>query len=117
MLKKIIYIVIIFIVLSVGFNLVLQITQAIRSGDRLSQATDRVYELQNHNKELKQKLVEVQSPEFIEAQARDKLGLSKKGETVVIIPEQTIKMVLGASSSAQIVRLSNWLGWWKVFFH
>ena len=116
MLKKLIYGIIIIVVLVIAYSLVVQITQAIKSGERLSQATDAVYQLQGKNKELKKKLSEIQSPQFIEQQARDKLGLSKKGETVVIIPDQTIKMLLGASSSAQIIRFPNPLGWWKVFF-
>ena len=116
MIRKIIYGVVILIVLIIAYNLVVQIIQVIKSGERLSEATEQVYKLQVKNKELKKKLTEIQSPEFIEQEARDKLGLSKKGETVVIIPENTLKLVIDASNSAQIVRFPNWLGWWKVFF-
>lgn len=116
MLKKLIYGVLILIALIIAYNLLRQIIQAVKSSDRLSEATEAVYKLQAKNKELKKKLVESQSEDFIESQARDKLGLSKKGETVVIIPEQTIKMVLGTSSSAQITKLPNPLGWFKLFF-
>ena len=117
MLKKLIYGMIIIVALVIAYNLLMQITQALRSGERLSQATEQVIKQQNKNKELKKKLVEVQALDFIEQVARDKLGLSKKGETVVIIPENTLNLVLGASSSAQLARLSNWLGWLKVFWH
>ncbi len=116
MLKKVIYGVTILIVLIIAYNLIVQITQAVKSGERLSAATDVLYKLQSDNKELKKKLTQIQSQDFIEQEARDKLGLSKKGEILVIIPDQTIKMVLGASSSAQIARLPNPLGWLKVFF-
>ena len=116
MFRKVIYGAILAVVLIIAYNLVLQIVQAIKSGERLSEATDAVFQLQNQNKQLKKKLTQTQSSDFIESQARDKLGLSKKGETVVIIPDQIIKMVLGASSSAQPLRLPNWLGWLKVFF-
>ena len=77
--------------------------------------SQQLYKLQNENKELKKKLARIKALDFIEAEARDKLGLSKKGETVVIIPEDKLKLVMGASQSAQI-RLPNWLGWLKVFF-
>jgi len=116
MLKKIIYGVAILIVLFITYNLVRQITQAVKSGERLSEATEEVFKLQLKNKELKKKLSQIQSADYIEQQARDKLGLSKKGETVVIIPEDKLKLVLEASQSAQIIRLPNWLGWLKVFF-
>lgn len=88
---------------------------AIKSGERLSDSVNAVYKLEIKNKELKKRLAEVQSPDFIEKEVRNKLGLSKKGETVVVIPEDKLKLILGASTSAQI-RLPNWLGWLKVFF-
>ncbi len=116
MFRKVIYGVILTVVLIIAYNLILQITQAIKSGERLSEASDVVFQLQNQNKQLKKRLTNIQSSDFIESQARDKLGLSKKGETVVIIPDQILKMVLGASSSAQTPRLPNPLGWFKVFF-
>lgn len=116
MIKKATYAGIILIVGIVGYNLISQITQALKSTERLSDATEVVYNLQERNKELKSKLTEIQTPEFVEKIARDKLGLSKKGETIVIIPDQTIKMVLGASNSAQVVRLPNPLGWLRLFW-
>lgn len=116
MLKKIILATIIIVVLLVFYNLLRQINEAVKSGERLSEAADTVYRLEAKNRELKQKLSQIQSSQFIEEQARNKLGLSKSGETVVIIPDEKLKSVLGATSSAQTVRLPNWLGWWKVFF-
>lgn len=89
---------------------------ATKSGDRLSEAADTVYKLETRNKELKKQLTQTQSSDFIEQQARDKLGLSKKGETLFIIPEDKLKMVLEASQSAAEVRLPNWLGWLRVFW-
>ncbi len=40
----------------------------------------------------------------------------QKGETVVVIPDEKITSVLGTSQLAAVVRLPNWLGWWRVFF-
>ena len=97
--------------------MVSQILEAAKSGERLSKAADEVFQLENKNKELKKELVDSQSPQFIEERARNKLGLGKIGETLVIIPDEKIKQILGASHSAAIARLPNWLGWWKVFFH
>lgn len=115
MTKKIIIGIIILIVLFLAYKLFSQILYALKSEDRLTQAAEVVYELENKNKQLQKKLSEAQSPKFIESQARNKLGLSKKGETIVIIPEDTLKLVLGTSQSAQL-RLPNWLGWLKVFY-
>lgn len=116
MIKKIIPIAIICLVLIIAYNLLVQIKEAVTSQERLSAQAEAVYELEQKNKQLQNKLSQIQSNEFVEEQARNKLSLSKTGETVVIISEDTLKLVMGASASAQIQRLPNWLGWWKVFF-
>ncbi|MBI2330018.1 septum formation initiator family protein [Candidatus Daviesbacteria bacterium] len=116
MVKKVILGLIILIIVLVTYNLITQIKEAVKSGDRLSQSAEEVYKLEAENKALKKKLAEAQSPEFIEGEIRNKLGFAKKGETVVVIPEDKLKLVLGATQSAQI-RLPNWLGWVKVFFN
>lgn len=115
MIKKIVLILIVLVCLVVAYSLIKQIIEATKSGERLAKATDEVYRLEKKNKELKQKISQVQSSEFLEAEIRNRLGLAKKGETIVIIPEDKLKLVLGATQSAQI-RLPNWLGWIKVFF-
>lgn len=115
MLKKIVFGLVIFVILVVVFNLVTQIFESTKSGERLSQAAENVYKLEGKNKQLKEKLSRVQTYQFLEEALRNKLGLAKPGETVVVIPEEKLKSVLGASQSAQI-RLPNWLGWLKVFF-
>lgn len=113
--RKIKVILVILVVLLVVYNLINQILGAFKSSDRLSSAVEKVYSLEAKNKELKGKLAQIKSPAFIEQQARDKLGLSKPGETVVIIPEQKLKEILGISQSAQI-RFPNWKGWLKLFW-
>lgn len=116
MFRKVIISAIIVIVLVIAFNLVTQITNSVKSGERLSTQAEIVYKLEAKNRELKKKLTQIQTPDFIEEQARNKLGLGKPGETMVIIPDEKLKQVLGASNSTQTARLPNWLGWWRVFF-
>lgn len=115
MAKRIILGIIVLIIVFVAYNLINQIISATKSGERLSQAADAVYQLENTNKALRNKLSQVQSPEFMESEIRNKLGLAKKGETLVVITEDKLKSVLGVSQIAQI-RLPNWQGWLKVFF-
>src|SRR5437660_2182099 len=60
-----------------AFNLLKQITDALKSGERLSSQAEAVYNLEAKNKVLKKKLSQIQAPEFIEETARNKLGLGK----------------------------------------
>lgn len=115
MVNKFVVVIILIIGLVAGYNLISQIIQATKSGERLSEAADAVYRLEIKNKELKNKLENIQSPQFIEEEVRNKLGFGKAGETMVIIPDEKIKQILGASESAAI-RLPNWLGWLRLFF-
>lgn len=113
--KKISLIVFLLVALLIAYHLVFQIKEAVRSGERLGEAAQKLHELETRNRELKNKLSEIKSERFIEQQARDKLGLAKEGETVVIIPEEKIQQVLGASEGNSKERLPNWLGWLKLF--
>ena len=98
------------------YNLISQIVSTLKSGDRLSQETEKLHQLEIQNKELKQKLSEVRSPEFLERQARDKLGLAKEDEVIVIIPDEKIQSVLQTQQPKEEVSLPNFLGWLRVFF-
>ena len=72
----------------------------------LTQLTDR-------NQQLQQELKEATGPAFIEQAARDKLGLVKQGETVVIMDKSQI---LNANNQQNLLELPSWKQWWQLFF-
>lgn len=117
MIKKLSVGTIILVAALIGYNLVTQITSALTSQQRLSAQADAVYQLEAQNRKLQAQLKAVSSQEFIETQARNKLDLAKPGETIVIIPEDKLKAVMGVASASAKPRLVNWLGWLKVFLH
>ncbi len=106
----------ILLVIIVSYSLFNQISSTLNVSNRISSLTDALNRAEVKNNELKKRLSETKSPQFVEEVARNKLGLAKPGETVVIIPDEKIKEILGASNSASEIRLPNWLGWLKVFF-
>jgi len=77
----------------------------------------------SENERLKRELAEAQTPEYIEAQAREKLNMVKEGEKIVLMPNQSIgnagDLVLplnennGDNSQENI---ANWKKWWRLFF-
>lgn len=103
-------------VLAVLYSLGRQISDAMLAGNRLDQAASELSQLQKKNNELQGRLKEVQTIGFIEKEARDKLNLSRNGETVVVIPDSEISRVLGLSSKVEEIKLPNWQGWLKLFF-
>lgn len=114
--KKIVVFLIFIVILFLAYGLVSQIYSAFQAEKRLSSEFEKLSGLQVKNQELKKTLSEARSPQFLEQMARDKLGLSKDGETVFIIPQEKIDKVLGISEKIGELRLPNWQGWLKLFF-
>lgn len=68
---------------------------------------------QVENKRLKEALAEAQTPQFAEKQARDKLGLVKEGETVVIVD---LRPEAGNKVEGKPTQAENWKQWMRLFF-
>lgn len=67
------------------------------------------------NQELRKELARVSKPDFVEAEARDKLLLAKPGEGIIVIP--TNAMVASPSAiPTPPDRRPNYQKWWEVFF-
>ena len=117
MIRKVVIVIIILASFGIFYGLGRQIYDTLQSGKRLDDEASTVTSLQEKNSELKKRLSETQTTEFIERQARDKLNLARPNETIVIIPEAELQKVLGAEKKEdQGSILPNWLGWLKVFF-
>ncbi len=61
---------------------------------------------------LKQQLYFVNTPQFVENEAREKLGMVKPGEHIVLAPPPTESKKVGSTSD----NVPNWERWWKLFF-
>jgi cell division protein FtsB len=87
-----------------------------RRTDIVRQRREEVTKLEEENRQLQEKLSEVQSPDFIEQQARDKLGLLKEDEIVVLIETPTPASVGAMPTSMNDSKSLKWREWWKLFF-
>lgn len=80
----------------------------------VSQRQQVLKQEEERSRELIMRLQEATGAAFIEKQARDKLGLVKEGETIVLLDKLSIN---GDDSAANEVALSpTWKNWWKLFF-
>ncbi len=64
------------------------------------------------NKKLTERLSEVQSDEFVEREARDKLGYGKPGETILILPNQNSAQYTEKGTQEN---KSNWRRWCDLY--
>jgi hypothetical protein len=69
--------------------------------------------LLKENKELSRQLKDSQSDSYVERIARDKLGLVKDGEAIILLPKSPGGTGTGATNDAQ---KPNWQKWWSLFF-
>lgn len=65
------------------------------------------------NRELVVKLEEATSAAFIEKEAREKLGLVKEGDTIVLLDKSQAPNL---NNQTNTENLPNWKKWWKLFF-
>lgn len=86
--------------------------------ERLKEKEEYIEKIRGENEELSQKVAIFKSEEFIEKQLRDKLGLAKEGETIVVLPdEETIKKFAPSDEKEEeILPDPNWKKWFKLFF-
>lgn len=65
------------------------------------------------NQALKRQLDETKSESYVERIARDKLGLVKDGENIILLPQSNRKDTKGGI----VFDYSHtWQKWWKLFF-
>jgi len=72
-------------------------------------------ELTKHE-ELETKLREATSAAFIEKEAREKLGLAREGETIVLMGKKDAADTSGAHQNAVDTQATGWKVWWSLFF-
>ena len=84
---------------------------------RVERMKERVEKLQKEKEELQVKVEEAKKQEYIEKQLRDKLGLSKEGETIVVLPDTDTlrKLVLPIPEEEETLPDPNWKKWAQLF--
>lgn len=84
----------------------------------VEQERKRLSELEKKHTELTEKFETVQTPAFVEREARERLGMAKEGETIIILEDssmpQDLKFVRSNNDTPE--QLPYWKRWWQVFF-
>ncbi|HSA83752.1 MAG TPA: septum formation initiator family protein [Patescibacteria group bacterium] len=85
-----------------------------QKNDLLVKAQQNLTREKQQQELLKKRLTEVNKPEFIEEEARNKLFLVKPGEQVVVLPDAVLSASAGGNKKHQDTR-PNWKKWWELF--
>lgn len=105
------------VVVLLFISLVRNIAKSIQVGNRIKAENAKLEELKNEKSQLEKKLAETQSAEYIEKQLRNKLGLAKEGEIVLVLPdEETLKkMAPEDMEPEEVLPDPTWKKWLKLF--
>lgn len=78
---------------------------------------DKVEKMKEENTRLEAQIAQTQGSAFIEKQIRDKLGLAKAGEAIVVLPDAEILRKLAPQVPVEENSLPdpNWKKWLKLF--
>ena len=108
---------VLFIAMLIGVILAVNSARRIHSFSqtfqKVQEAEDRLENLRKENESLKNELRYKESSEFAEKEIRDKLGLAKEGEAIVVVPQQSSSQL--KESSGQDTK-PNWQKWRDLFF-
>lgn len=84
-----------------------------RRQDVLKSREQELAVLEEEKKALERTLQDMGSESYVERVARDKLGLVKEGETIVILPGTGDR---GPGTENTQENVANWRKWWGLFF-
>jgi cell division protein FtsB len=106
-----------FIGLLLILSLVRNILKISESRKKIENERTKVENLKKENEALEKKLAETSGLEFTEKQLRDKLGLAKEGEIVVVLPDEKILEGLVPKVPEEEETLPDpiWKRWLKLF--
>jgi cell division protein FtsB len=113
------------IYLAIGFILLLiislarNITKIRQAQEKIQEKKEEVEKLEERNKKLKEQFEKVSSEEFAERELRDKLGLAKEGEIIIVLPDEATlrKLIPELKEEEEVLPDPNWKKWLKLFLN
>lgn len=106
-----------FLVVILGISIVRNVGKIFTIRRAVDKERVAITKLKRENDELAKKVEGVQGVEFVESQVRNKLGLVRPGETVVILPDDEVlaKLAPKVAIEEQSLPDPNWKKWLKLF--
>ena len=112
---QVIYLSIIILGLILSFSLIRNLYNSYQNYQILASAHAKLVKLQQENAQITTDLSRVNDPNFIEREARERLGLVKPGEVIVILPPPGSRQASAAATSVNLPR-PVWRQWLGLFF-
>jgi len=105
------------IIIIIGIVLIVNLFRSIfdlsTRSQLVNEAQERLREVQEKNALLREEYRHIQSRQYIEKIAREKLGLGKAGETVYVLPKQRVDRPLDEKNMKGEIPI--WKEWLNLF--
>ncbi len=109
--KRLLNILALVLLLAVCVNFVRTMKRLSIVSDEMDKLKGDVASLETEKKKLIAETREAETPEYVEKQLREKLGLGKEGEVIYVLPKTEITPSDQVTDSEQEERLENWQLW------
>jgi len=106
----------IFFLLLTG-SLIRSLKKHVQTEDLVKRTWDKIEKAKKDNEELEKQLKFVESEKYIEEQIRNKLGMVKEGEIVLVLPDKETlkKLAPNMPEEKDFKPLPNWKKWMNLF--
>ncbi len=100
-----------------AFSLFKNLVNEKKIDEKISTKEKQVESIKKENEELEKELERVKGEGFVEKQLRDKLGLAREGEIVVVLPDDEILRKFAPKYEEEEDELAppNWKKWLNLF--
>ena len=100
----------------VGWSLAGEVAQGNKVSNDLNDLQKKINEVEGRNKDYADILSKLDTPGFVDREARLKLGYQKPGEQVLMLKDSVSAAVI-APDATDTAKLSNPQKWWRYFFY
>lgn len=114
MIKKTLFFLTNLFLLFLIWQLSLGVVHLLKAGEIVHRKEKQTEELTLQNQDLKKRLEESAGERFVEESAREKLGMARTGEVVVVMPEE-LPQSDSPKTELKGENLPNWKCWWNLF--
>jgi len=105
------------ILILISIPLVKNISKRYAINQEVMDLENEIKDLESKNRDFKSFVSYLESDQFVEEQARLKLGLKKPGEDVVVLKEDLNASSSIANALNENLNISNPQRWWSYFFN
>ena len=107
-----------FLIILLALSVVRSIGNRAQIQSEIAAEAAKVAKMKEDNQRLEAQIAQTQGDEFIDREIRNKLGLVKTGEAIVVLPDSDVLKKLAPVTPLDLETLPdpNWKKWEKLFF-